>query len=196
MIANRSRYPLGTPHCRPWTSTPGSAAFQDWLRTRPRFPGDLLLFQLLAVPAVGLKNGNYGRNCSRHNKKDTLTLVRSVCKLAALLLALSVFASPLMACLQPENTLTSEERECCRKMAGDCGEMPASHSCCKPTVREIDPYISNSRVQIPAPAQATLAILPVSEIIGLPDLISQCVTSSDAHALPESPPVATSIRRI
>jgi hypothetical protein len=58
-------------------------------------------------------------------------------------------------------------------MAGECGKMPASHSCCKTTVRDSDPYLSNSRDQISAPDQATLAILPVSEIIGLPDLISQ-----------------------
>ena len=122
--------------------------------------------------------------------------VRLVCKLAALLLALSVFASPLMACLQPDATLTTEERECCRKMAGECGKMPASHSCCKTTVRDTDPYLSNSRVQISAPAHAAQAVPPVSEIIGLPGLVSQFVTSSDAHAPPESPPVKTSILRI
>jgi hypothetical protein len=122
--------------------------------------------------------------------------VRSLCKLAALLLALSVFASPLMACLQPETTLTSEERECCRKMAGECGNMQASHSCCKTTVRDTDPYLSNSRVEISAPAQATLDILSVSGINGLPDFISQFVSSSDAHPPPESPPVETSVLRI
>ena len=122
--------------------------------------------------------------------------MKTVCKLAALLLALSVFASPLMACLQADAALTTEERECCRKMARECGEMPASHSCCKTTVRDTDPYLSNSRVQISAPAQATLAILPINETIGLPDLISQFVTSSDAHAPPESPPVETSVLRI
>jgi hypothetical protein len=122
--------------------------------------------------------------------------VKSVGKLAALVLALSVFASPLMACLLPDATLTAEERECCRKMAGECGKTPSSHSCCKTTVRDADPYLINSRLQISAPAQATMAILPASEILGLPDLISQFVISSDAHAPPESPPVKTSILRI
>ena len=136
------------------------------------------------------------RNCIRYRRPDTLFKVRSVCKLAALLLALSVFASPLMACLQPETTLTSEERDCCRKMAGDCEEMPASHSCCKTTVRDTDPYLSSSRVQISAPTQAAVAVLPVSETIDLPNLISQFVTSSDAPPPPESPPVKTSILRI
>jgi len=122
--------------------------------------------------------------------------VRLVCKLAALVLVLSVFASPLMACLLPDATLTAEERECCRKMAGECGKMPSSHSCCKTTVRDADPYLSNSRLQISAPAQATVAVLPLDQITGLPDLISQFVISSDAHAPPESPPVKTSILRI
>jgi hypothetical protein len=122
--------------------------------------------------------------------------VRSVGKLAVLLLALSIFASPLMACLLPDATLATEERECCRKMAGECGKMPSSHSCCKTTVRETDPYLSSSLLTISAPAQATVAVLPVSETVGLPDLASQFVTSSDAHAPPESPPVETSILRI
>jgi len=138
------------------------------------------------------------KNATLHQipSADTLFRVRWFCKLAALLLALSVFASPLMACLRPETTLTSEERDCCRKMAGDCGEMPASHSCCKTTVRDTDPYLSSSRVQISAPTQTAVAVLPVSETIGLPNLISQFVISSDAHPPPESPPVKTSILRI
>jgi hypothetical protein len=124
--------------------------------------------------------------------------VRSVCKLAVLLLALSIFASPLMACLQPDARLTTEERECCRKMkmAGDCGKRPSSHSCCKTTVRETDPYLSNARLSTSAPAQATVAVLPVSKVTGLPNLISDFVSSSDAHAPPESPPVKTSNLRI
>ncbi len=92
--------------------------------------------------------------------------------------------------------MTDEERECCRQMAGNCEEMPSSHSCCQTTVGDTYPYLSISRLPISAPAPATLAILPVSETIGLPELISQFVPSSDAHAPPESPPVKTSILRI
>lgn len=74
--------------------------------------------------------------------------------------------------------------------------MPASHSCCKTTIRDADPYLGNAQVQISAPTQATLAVLLASEIIALPDLISQFGTSSDAHPPPESAPVTTSILRI
>ena len=122
--------------------------------------------------------------------------MRSVCKLAALLLALSIFASPVMACLQPDAALTTAERECCRKMAGECGKVPSLHPCCKTTIRDNDPYLSNSHPPISAPDQATLAVLPISEIIGHSYRASQFVAASDAHAPPESPPLETSILRI
>jgi len=121
--------------------------------------------------------------------------MKSIGKLAVLLLTLSIFASPLMACLLPDSAMTDEERECCRQMASNCEEMP-SHSCCQTTVHDAHPYLSISRLPISAPALATLAVLQVTEIIGRPELISQFVPSSDAHALPESPPVKTSILRI
>ena len=41
--------------------------------------------------------------------------------------------TPVVACLLPTRLLTPAERECCRKMAQQCGSsaMPASHSCCQ-----------------------------------------------------------------
>src|SRR5437879_10432542 len=97
----------------------------------------------------------------------TLSLVKSVGKFAVLLLTLSIFASPLMACLQPDSTLTDEERECCRQMAGDCEGMPASHSCCKTTVRDNDPYLNSPRFSISEHPQDVLAVLPIIKMIDL-----------------------------
>jgi hypothetical protein len=116
-------------------------------------------------------------------------------KFAVLLLALSIFTSPLMACLQPNSALTDEERECCRQMADDCEGMPSSHSCCKMTVRDSDPYLSSSRLSISGHPQTTLAVLPIIEIIGLPS-ISQLLACTDAHDPPESPPSNAFILRI
>lgn len=129
-------------------------------------------------------------------RKATLSLVKLVGKFAVLLLALSLFASPLMACLLPDSSLTDEERECCRQMAGKCDEMPSSHSCCKTTVRENDPYLSSSRLLPFGPPQATLAVLPATKTIDLPESISQMLVVPDGHAPPESPPFQTSILRI
>jgi hypothetical protein len=125
----------------------------------------------------------------------TILKVRLIGKFAVSLLALSLFASPVMACLLPSNALTDEERECCRQMAGNCDEMPSSHSCCQTTVRDNSPYLSNPRLLISAPAQVALAVLPINKTIGLPESISQFV-ALDAHAPPGSPPSHTSILRI
>jgi hypothetical protein len=120
--------------------------------------------------------------------------VRIVGKITVIIFALSLFASPLMACLLPDSTLTAEEHECCRRMAGKCGEMPSSHSCCKIAIRDTDQYLSNSRTLLVAPAPLTIACLPVK--IGLPEHISLFVSLAGAHAPPESPPLRTSILRI
>src|SRR6267142_2275544 len=60
--------------------------------------------------------------------------MKVVCKLLALAMVFIVWGAPVMACLAPDARLTDEERECCREMAGQCDEMPSSHSCCQPTV--------------------------------------------------------------
>jgi hypothetical protein len=122
--------------------------------------------------------------------------VKSVGKFAILLLTLSIFASPLMACLQPDSALTDEERECCRQMAGDCEGMPSSHSCCKTTVRDGDPYLNSSRFSISGHPQDALAVLPIIKMIDLSESNSQFLACSDAHDPPESPPSKTSILRI
>lgn len=56
--------------------------------------------------------------------------------LAAAVLVI-MFAAPVMACLLPETQLTPAERQCCRRMAHQCGNMngPGTHSCCKPIAR-------------------------------------------------------------
>jgi hypothetical protein len=51
-----------------------------------------------------------------------------------MVLALLWFAEPAMACLVPAFHLTPDEQACCKRMAGKCGGIPVSHSCCKPTL--------------------------------------------------------------
>ena len=42
-------------------------------------------------------------------------------------------ATPAIACLVPMHHMTKGERDCCMKMAQECGSsmMPSSHSCCQ-----------------------------------------------------------------
>src|SRR5215831_15557272 len=81
------------------------------------------------------------QNCGHGQGEFTLSMVKWTGKLVILVLALSLWASPLVACMLPDAMLSAEERECCLTMANDCGdmEMPASHACCTVTVKETGP---------------------------------------------------------
>jgi len=116
-------------------------------------------------------------------------------KFTALLLAVALFSSPLMACLQPGNALTAEERECCRQMAGKCGG-EFSHSCCKSTLRDAVPYISSSRSTISVPLHVPVAILPVAAGLVSRNSDSLFFARSKIRAPAESPPEKISILRI
>lgn len=117
-------------------------------------------------------------------------------KFVVLLMALSVFASPLMACMLPDTALTQEERECCQDMDGRCGQMdmPASHSCCKLTVRDFDPYLVNSRVSM---VHQPVLILPhSSNHVFLPQDLSRPEFLLSDHSPPLFLPDTSSILRI
>ena len=49
-------------------------------------------------------------------------------------------ALPVMACVVPNAAMTAAERECCKKMAGQCGDMgmAKSHPCCQVTATPAD----------------------------------------------------------
>src|SRR6266705_895979 len=50
--------------------------------------------------------------------------------------ALVLAALPAMACTVPGATMTAAERDCCKRMAEQCGHsgMAKSHGCCQPQV--------------------------------------------------------------
>jgi len=119
-------------------------------------------------------------------------------KLGALLLALSLGATPVMACLLPDGADAEAARECCKKMADQCGDMgvmPSSHSCCKATTHQADSYVAKSRftsghdqhLSVPLIA-ATYDLAPVS--------FSQARSVAQAHSPPVSHAETISILRI
>ena len=121
--------------------------------------------------------------------------MKALPKLGVLLLAISLFASPVMACLSPDSFLTDEERDCCQQMAGDCSQMPVSHSCCQTTIRGSDPFLVNSRADILVPIGLVLD-LQFNAAMGLPDSFSAIADDSDWHAPPRSSPANFSLLRI
>ena len=61
-------------------------------------------------------------------------------KVAVFALAGLFAALPAMACAVPNAAMTPAERECCKKMARQCGEMgmAKSHPCCQSTATPAD----------------------------------------------------------
>src|SRR5215467_8518613 len=61
--------------------------------------------------------------------------MKPVFKAAVSMLSLLLLATPIMACMIPAAFMTAAERECCKRMAGECGRagMPQSHPCCQTT---------------------------------------------------------------
>lgn len=124
-------------------------------------------------------------------------MVKWTGKLAVLVVVMSVWASPLMACMVPDVLLTDAERECCKSMNDDCGQlaMPSSHSCCKVVVRQSDSYLINSRFLTNHPLPAVTLFVAVD---GNPSTANAVMTRSPFHgpSPPVSPPDNISILRI
>jgi hypothetical protein len=124
-------------------------------------------------------------------------MVKSTSKLAVLVLVVSLWASPVMACMLPDADLSAEERECCKNMADDCGRMamPASHSCCKVEVRQADSYLINSRFPTVHSVSSVTLFVSAREH-SLPATPLQANPMSAGHSPPASPPETISILRI
>lgn len=115
-------------------------------------------------------------------------------------LVLSLLTAPIMACLWPGASLTAEEQQCCREMAEHCGrmdmDMPSSHSCCRPVVRDTDPYLATFRPSVSGVHHEMPAVLPIQGQPLQVLMIADPRVLSSTHAPPESPPQTISILRI
>jgi hypothetical protein len=66
--------------------------------------------------------------------------VRLAAKIGVSILALLLAAAPVMACARPAATMTATERDCCKRMAQQCGKsgMTKSHGCCQSEISTSD----------------------------------------------------------
>jgi len=67
-------------------------------------------------------------------------MLKLLIKIGVSALALMLAALPVAACVLPGAAMTAAERECCKKMAEQCGDMgmAKSHPCCKVTATPAD----------------------------------------------------------
>jgi hypothetical protein len=85
-------------------------------------------------PTDGGKLKPFPACCVLLSVVDRLIMLRLLVKLGVSALALMLAALPVTACVLPGAEMTSAERDCCKKMAEQCGDMgmAKSHPCCQP----------------------------------------------------------------
>src|SRR5215471_4626121 len=128
-----------------------------------------------------------------------LMRVRLAAKVVVAVLVMLLAALPVMACMRPGVTMTAAERDCCKKMAAQCGGsgMMKSHGCCQTIVSpdtfdpmktsssQIDHSLSELHGQA-VPFEATVAV----------QLAFAANIVSPLHGPPEAPSSATTVLRI
>src|SRR3954452_19441319 len=113
-------------------------------------------------------------------------------------LLLFVAGTPVMACMQPDTTLTAEEMACCKQMANDCGDMgdqSSGHDCCKTTTVRTDvAAIQTSNFTYSTELASTLTLpIDVNHTEQTDSLLAAMVRE---YSPPESPPRFNQVLRI
>jgi hypothetical protein len=94
----------------------------------------------VADPREGGKVKPFPACCVLPSAVDRLVMLKLLMKLGVSALALMLAALPVAACVLPGAAMTSAERDCCKKMAEQCGDMgmAKTHPCCKVTATPAD----------------------------------------------------------
>jgi hypothetical protein len=120
-------------------------------------------------------------------------------KVGVSLLSLVLFATPIMACLIPEAAMTAAERDCCKRMAHECGNRGmSSHSCCQTTP------VADHLAAIKSSSDANsmhLALVLAHALFPMPIVAMMreegvSPWAVDIHSPPISPPATISVLRI
>src|SRR5712675_3682473 len=112
-------------------------------------------------------------------------------------LAVLFAALPVMACAAPNAAMTPAERNCCKKMAEQCGDMgmAKSHPCCQTTATPADFHA----LKAPSSSQVHLSLvvlqgLPISiQAITCLSLTPMAFQVSYTHSPPGLESLATTV---
>jgi hypothetical protein len=125
--------------------------------------------------------------------------LRLLIKAGVSILAMLLAALPVMACARPGAAMTRAERDCCKRMAEQCGRsgMAKSHGCCQTQVSPGDLHA------LKAPSsELDHSLLELhSQLVALqattvPQLVFTAGTSSATHSPPGQLSLATTVLRI
>jgi hypothetical protein len=126
--------------------------------------------------------------------------VRLAFKIGVSTLALLLAALPVMACTIPGAEMTAVERDCCKRMAQECGEsgMKESHPCCQTTLvpDHLSAIKSSSGIDSKHLTLVVLHGLPSMPTVGVISDSGSSLSAPVIHSPPISPPASISVLRI
>jgi hypothetical protein len=163
--------------------------------------------------ALFLKHrGWVGRSCDRSKPKpfltccvllsvvDRLGMLKVLIKVGVSALVLMLAALPVAACVSPGAAMTSAERECCKKMAEQCGDMgmAKSHPCCKVSATPGDFHaLKTTASQLDHVSLVPFHALPLTAQTDEYISLAQCSSRvSCTHSPPGLESLATTVLRI
>jgi hypothetical protein len=127
-----------------------------------------------------------------------LVAMRLSVKIGVSILVLLLAAAPVMACARPAATMTAAERDCCKRMAKQCGRsgMTQSHGCCQ---SEVSP--SNFRALKASSSQLDHSLFQIHVLpVALPVITGSQMFGTNVASPTYSPPgpvyLATTVLRI
>lgn len=107
-------------------------------------------------------------------------------KVGIVLLALLLFVGPTVACMFPGLPMSAAEKDCCKKMAEQCGgvSMPASHTCCT-IVSKPDLAMILKAEPVIVPSAAAIGPVRDSEDVFAALTFSSSRTVFESHSPPD-----------
>jgi hypothetical protein len=124
--------------------------------------------------------------------------MRVLRQFGVLVLLLVSCLAPAMACMVSSTEMNTEERDCCRMMKNQCGQMdnmPASHGCCQKTPPSVHNNALDTKAVTFHPVVAPVIWLAAFEMVNRPVTIIGWVDHPD-YSPPKLPPSTISILRI
>lgn len=98
----------------------------------------------------------------------------------------------------PDAQMSTQERDCCRMMKNECGqmEMPASHGCCQKTpLLSVHDNALDTKAVASDPIVVPVIWLAASELVNPASSVIGWLQHTD-YSPPQSPPSTISILRI
>jgi hypothetical protein len=123
--------------------------------------------------------------------------MRVLRQFGVLVLLLVTCLAPAMGCMVPDAQMSMQERDCCRMMKNQCGqmEMPAPHGCCQKTPMGVHTSALDTKAVVFHQVVVPVVSLTASELLNPTTVVAGWIERPE-YSPPKSPPSTISILRI